>query len=135
MNTNAIPTSPSNKIIRDEKGRVLPGTGPLNPTGRPKTTFNIRSEAAKIADEALAELKTIMKDSRQAATARVQAANIILHVAGAFVDVGPELEGGIEEKLQAFLAKRDAPAASSSTLPSEGPSLPTPPGTDGGDNT
>lgn len=40
-----------NGVIRDEKGRIVPGSGPLNPNGRPEGSVSIIGKIKKIFEE------------------------------------------------------------------------------------
>lgn len=63
---------------RDERGRIVKGSGALNPGGRPKDVGFVRDLARQHTEEAIATLVSIMRDTSARETARVAAAENLL---------------------------------------------------------
>lgn len=58
---NGSKTAPA--VLRDENGRLMKGSGPLNPTGRPKSTLTVLSENVRTL--VIDEVTRILKEGEQ----------------------------------------------------------------------
>lgn len=68
-----------NPVRRDELGRIVKGSGSLNPSGgRSKLTADVAWLAREHTMAAIATIYEIMIDSKQPAAARIKAAELIL---------------------------------------------------------
>jgi len=54
-----------NGVLRDEKGRIVKGSGPLNPVGHPKTVAHIRELAQEWTEEAIEKLGWHMRNAEK----------------------------------------------------------------------
>lgn len=55
-----VDTSPKLEILRDEKGRILPGQSSLNPNGRPSGSISIRDLVRRHLEESPEDLQNFL---------------------------------------------------------------------------